>query len=64
MRVLQDHINRVCDTTATVYRRERDQWRFGSSIVDPSAPFVGETPSMHDSSESGPVESVEGHHEV
>jgi hypothetical protein len=31
-RVLRDHDNRVCVTTATVYRRERGSRRFGQKL--------------------------------
>jgi hypothetical protein len=31
-RVLQDHINRACDTTTTVYWRERDPLCFGKKL--------------------------------
>jgi hypothetical protein len=32
VRVLRDHDNRVCVTTATVYRRERGPRRFGRKL--------------------------------
>jgi hypothetical protein len=32
VRVLRDRDNRVCVTAATVYRRERDPWRFGRKL--------------------------------
>jgi hypothetical protein len=31
-RVLRDHINGVCDTVATVYRREQGSRRFGRKL--------------------------------
>jgi hypothetical protein len=31
-RVLRDRDNRVCVTTATVYRKERGPWRFGRKL--------------------------------
>jgi hypothetical protein len=43
-RVLRDRDNRVCVTTATVYRRERDLRRFGRKLVSGDGGSVREEP--------------------